>query len=196
MANSSWLKEIKNKERILIFGLGNPLNHLEATRHNVGKKLIKRLAKALKVSLEKDSPFYKKGVKILRNQKTVILAYPLVFMNQSGKALKEALERENLSPQDLILVRDDTDITLGKFKVKFNSGAGGHRGVESVIKELRTKEFCQIKIGVRLPNEKEKAEKIVLTPFPKKELSKLEEVFKAVLNFIFEEIFTSDSESS
>jgi PTH1 family peptidyl-tRNA hydrolase len=116
-----------------IVGLGNPESEYEGTRHNAGKFLAALFQKKYKGSSAK-----------------VIL--PDVYMNISGKAVK------NIPAKRLILLHDDIDLPLGKFKIVFNRGSGGHKGVESVMRALKTEKFVRIRIGIspkKKPSHKE-----------------------------------------
>lgn len=98
------------------------------TRHNTG-----RLALA---------DFVKNGEK-----KKVKVIFPETFMNNSGKALKPIITSKKKAG-DLIVVHDDLDLPLGRFKLAFGSGSAGHKGVESIIKNIKTKDFIRIRIGI------------------------------------------------
>ncbi|MDP2363279.1 MAG: aminoacyl-tRNA hydrolase [Ignavibacteria bacterium] len=142
---------------ILIVGLGNPGKKYQFTRHNIGFRVIDELA-----------PLTLEGV---------VLAKPKTYMNESGKAIKsllrnlvsQRLETKFLS-KNLFVIHDDIDIPLGEIKIVKNRGAGGHRGVESIIKELKTKTFIRFRIGILPKTGKPKnSERFVLQKFNKEE---------------------------
>ncbi len=110
-----------------IVGLGNPGEEYELTRHNTG-----RLALA---------DFVKRGEK-----KNIKLIFPDTFMNKSGLALKPIITSKNKA-KNLIVVHDDLDLPLGRFKIVFGRDSAGHKGVESVIKNIKTKDFIRIRVG-------------------------------------------------
>lgn len=126
--------QFNTQEIKLIIGLGNPGKEYENTYHNVGFLFIDFLNKA-------DKP--------RRSLKTG------TFMNQSGFFVKSALAKYRLNPENLLIVHDDSDIALGRFKLNFNRGSAGHKGVESVIQTLKTKKFWRLRIGIRFtdPNQ-------------------------------------------
>lgn len=130
----------------LIVGLGNPGEKYEETRHNVGAILINELEYS--------------------NLKEAVLVKPQTFMNSSGKAVKKRLKELNLKPENLIVVHDDLDIPLGELRISKDRGAAGHKGVESIIKTLGTKNFIRFRIGI-LPqlNKPKNPEKFVLQKF-------------------------------
>lgn len=143
----------------LIVGLGNPGKKFEKTRHNTGSRVIDEL-KSL-------------------NLKNVILAKPTTFMNDSGKAVKKLIKNLKLKIKNLILVHDDLDIPLGKIRIVKNRGAAGHKGVESIIRELKTKDFVRFRIGIR---NKElgirNVDKFVLERFSKEEEENVKKAIK------------------
>lgn len=81
--------------------------------------------------------------------KNVVWIKSLVFMNESGLAIKQAAEHFNVEPKKILVIHDDSDLYVGKFKLSFNRGSAGHKGAESVIKSLGTKAFWRLRIGIR-----------------------------------------------
>ena len=149
----------------VIIGLGNPGKEYNNTRHNVGFMVLDQLVKEVPADF--------------------VLAKTKTFMNLSGKAVKEILRNQKPQNKDLILVHDDIDITVGKFKMQKGRGAAGHKGVQSVINELGTKDFWRIRVGVCPERGKPKnVEKFVLQNFTKKE----REAIKGLIDEIAKEI--------
>jgi len=150
---------------ILIVGLGNPGKKYEKTRHNVGFRVVDELAK--------------------QKTREFIIAKPQTFMNNSGKAIKALLNFYKTEPENLWVIHDDIDLPLGKFKISKARGSAGHKGVESIIKELKTKDFWRIRIGICPKTGKPKqVEKLVLQNFTKEEEKTLKEVIKTVIEKI------------
>lgn len=146
---------------ILIVGLGNPGKKYEKTRHNIGSRLIEEL-KSL-------------------NLKGVVLEKPKLFMNESGKAIKALMKSLKLKNQNLIIIHDDLDLPLGKIKIVKNRGSAGHKGVESIIKELKTKDFIRFRIGIQPKDGKpNNPEKFVLQNFTREEEEIMKEVTKKI----------------
>ena len=144
---------------ILIFGLGNPGQKYKNTRHNIGTRIIRELESL--------------------NLKNVVLVKPTTFMNESGKTVKLLTKRYTLNADNLIIIHDDIDLPLGEIRIVKNRGAGGHKGVESIIKELKTKNFIRFRIGICPKTGKPKnPEKFVLQKFNKEEEKTLKEVIK------------------
>ncbi|OGZ24239.1 MAG: hypothetical protein A2896_00105 [Candidatus Nealsonbacteria bacterium RIFCSPLOWO2_01_FULL_43_32] len=152
---------------LLIVGLGNPGKKYEKTRHNVGSRVVGEL-KSL-------------------NLKDIILVQPTTFMNESGRAVKKITKNYKLKTENLIVVHDDIDLPLGEFKIQKNRGSAGHKGVQSIIDSLGTKDFTRIRIGIK-PEQYYRpfrsTEKFVLEKFTKDE----EEILKEVIPKVIEEI--------
>jgi len=134
----------------IIAGLGNPGAKYSATRHNIGFKVIDLLSEKHFISL-RETDMYFEGKGAIEGM-DVILLKPLTFMNKSGLAVKKILKKTSLISNDLtdrlIVVHDDLDLNLGILKIRRNGSSGGHRGIESIIQELGTKNFVRIKVGI------------------------------------------------
>jgi len=108
-------------------------------------------------------------------------------MNQSGNFVKAALKKYKIKPEEVLIVHDDSDIELGKYKISFGRGSAGHRGVESIIKSLGAKNFWRLRIGIRRRLTRTlrgltqtKAIDLVLKKINKKDLEVLEKVFQTI----------------
>lgn len=132
----------------IIAGLGNPGNEYEGTRHNAGRNVVSSLALANDFpewKLDKKTQSLRAEGKIGKEKAALLL--PETFMNKSGSALK-ALVTSKKKAHSLIVVHDDLDLPLGKLKISFNRNSGGHRGIDSVIRAIKTNEFIRLRIGV------------------------------------------------
>jgi len=144
---------------ILIVGLGNPGKKYQKTRHNLGFRVVDEL-KSL-------------------NLKNVTLAKPKTFMNLSGKAIKSLTTNYKIPTTNIWVIHDDIDLPLGKIRISKGRGAAGHKGVESIIKELKTKNFVRFRIGICPKTGKPKnPEKFVLQKFNKDEERLVKEAIK------------------
>jgi len=159
----------------IIFGLGNPGVRYRKTRHNIGFQIVDRLAEKyhIRLSSKRFKSLYGKG---WIDVKEVILAKPMTYMNQSGEAVREALNFFRLSVEDLIIVHDDLDLPFGRFRFKRKGGDGGHQGVRSITESLNQNNFLRLKVGIGRPPEGMDPSEYVLSPFDEIEQSKLEEV--------------------
>lgn len=115
----------------IVVGLGNPGKKYERTRHNAGAWMLSLWQK------EKEENF-----------PTVLSLFPKTFMNLSGEEVKKIMKLRKISPKNLLVIHDDMDLSLGKIKVSFGSRSAGHNGVQSVIDELRTKDFYRLRVGI------------------------------------------------
>ncbi|HIJ50056.1 MAG TPA: aminoacyl-tRNA hydrolase [Nitrospinae bacterium] len=167
----------------LILGLGNPGPRYDLTRHNAGFLALDNLADRYKIKLtqHKYRSLYGKGeIEGL----PVILAKPMTYMNESGKAVKALLSAFNLSPEQILVTHDDIDLPLGKIKTKLKGGDGGQLGVRSTIEILRTREFYRVRIGVGRPEDREDIVDYVLSPFTEEESGLLNDVMNKAVQTI------------
>jgi PTH1 family peptidyl-tRNA hydrolase len=131
----------------LVAGLGNPGEEYAATPHNMGFLVVDRLAARHGIRLTR------KECQALIGQgniggKTVLLAQPQTYMNLSGVAVKPLLQKNELSPADLILVYDELDLPWGSLRIRPKGSAAGHNGISDVIAKLGTSEFPRLRMGV------------------------------------------------
>ncbi len=170
---------------IIIVGLGNPGEKFKNTRHNVGFMAVDFFAKKNQLP---EFELSKKYNSLISKKENIILVKPQTFMNESGTAVKSIIK--NSKETELIVVHDDIDLPLGKIKFSKDSGAGGHKGVDSIINSLGNKNFIRLKIGVGSNGQKVKAEKVVLKKFTKEEKEILKNVIEKStesLNFFVKE---------
>lgn len=145
----------------VIIGLGNPGGEYARTRHNAGRMAAERFAEAQHFSDLK----LKKSAQALVAEGTlgkekVVVALPEVYMNHSGKTAL-ALVKSKPAAKKLLVIRDDLDLPLGTLKMTtFGRGSGGHKGVESISRALKTKDFAQLKIGISGQTAKGKLKKV------------------------------------
>ena len=146
--------------KTLIVGLGNPGKKYEKTRHNIGFRVIDELEKQI-------------------FNADIILLKPDNFMNNSGRAVKKYLTYNKISPKDLIVIHDDIDLPFETVKISKDSSSAGHKGVQSIIDTLGTKDFTRIRIGIKQATErKQETEKFVLENFTKDEEKQLSGIIK------------------
>jgi PTH1 family peptidyl-tRNA hydrolase len=173
---------------ILIVGLGNPGKKYEKTRHNVGFMTVE----GLKLKVESFSDWRNIGklqAKISEGEissQRVILVKPQTFMNESGKSVKSLTKQYALTANNLIVIHDDLDLPLGKIRISVGIGSAGHKGVESIIRELGTKDFVRFRIGIKpLKTVREQeTEKFVLKKFDKPEEKILKEAIEKTIEAV------------
>ncbi len=176
---------------ILIVGLGNPKEKYEETRHNVGFVLIDKIKKENSFL---DFSFSKKfnaecSAGVIHEESTV-LAKPMTFMNLSGKSVSKIINFYKINICQVIVVHDDIDVPLGQIKITKNKGAGGHKGVGSIIKETGSKNFTRIRIGICPEKKPSNARVFVLQKFKKNEEESLEKALhktEQAINMIVKE---------
>lgn len=175
----------------LVIGLGNPGLAYANTRHNVGFKVINKVANLTKIKIEGKKYRSRIGQgKILDNE--VILAKPMTYMNLSGEAVELLVRNFQVNLTDLLIVYDDVDLDIGKIRIRKKGSAGGHNGVNSIIKELDSQEFPRIRIGIGSPPPEIEVRDYVLSNWTTEELeiieSTIEKAAKSVICTIEEGI--------
>lgn len=131
-----------------VVGLGNPGEKYANTFHNAGFWAVDELASIINAQFSNANNLKSKvAICFIENYK-VVLAKPTTYMNLSGEAVVAILQFYKINVEDLVVIRDDIDMELGKIKLKRDSSSGGHKGVQSIIDALGSKAFIQVKIGV------------------------------------------------
>ncbi|MFH1583314.1 MAG: aminoacyl-tRNA hydrolase [Candidatus Falkowbacteria bacterium] len=179
----------------IIVGLGNPGKQYEHTRHNSGFMAINALAKKLGLAWSANKKFKAETT----SSSGLMLIKPQDFINNSGLAVAAVLSYYKLLPKKfgilktanadlseiLTVIHDDLDIELGKYKISIDSGSAGHKGVESIIDRLKTKNFKRLRIGIRTPAlEKIPADKFVLQKFNDEEEKKVLDLMAEIIKQI------------
>ena len=145
---------------LVIVGLGNPGKEYEKTRHNAGRSAVELVAKNNDfdefVFNKTSNALVAKGA-IEGENATLVL--PETMMNLSGKAIA-AFVKSPKAAKSLLVIHDDLDLPVGVLKMVFGRGSGGHKGVESVMRAIKTKDFARIRIGVAPAGKKNQAKKL------------------------------------
>jgi len=162
-----------------IVGLGNPGKSYIETRHNLGFLVIDRIAARLAISLEPGACDSLVGQGLAEEQR-LVLAKPQTFMNRSGRAVAELARQYGIEANDLVVVNDDLDLPFGRIRIRVNGGAGGHRGLQSIIENLAGAPFQRVRVGIGRPPPGVDPADFVLAPFFGEEAQQLtEEVERA-----------------
>lgn len=135
----------------LIIGLGNPGKEYFANRHNIGFLCLNYLARLYKISFDKKESKARTGRGIIAENE-VVLAKPQTYMNASGQSVSLLMRRYNLGPENLIVIHDDIDLPLGKIRIRSSSSSGGHKGIQSIIDFLNSRDFVRIRVGIGRPD--------------------------------------------
>ena len=153
----------------MIIGLGNPGEEYALTNHNAG---------AIAVATFAGDASWKSHAGVFRYavSGTTAFVIPLTFMNESGRAVHEAMKKFGADAKDLTVVHDESDLPVGQYKVVTGGSSAGHKGIQSIIDAIGTPEFRRVRIGIRDPKEqkRKKAEAFVLhamSPDDEKELN-------------------------
>lgn len=186
----------------IIAGLGNPGEEYSETRHNTGRIMLDHIRNHYE---GEDFEFNKKlnadvsEINIGKKKEKVQLIAPNTFMNKSGSALSPLIKNQK-SAEKLIVIYDDFQLPLGRIRISFNRSSGGHNGVESIIKSLKTEAFVRIRIGLsaanakgvaKVPHGEDKIEKFILGKFKEAEIKELKKLSKKVIEAI--EIIITES---
>lgn len=151
-----------------VVGLGNPGLEYQGSRHNVGQRVVDRLARTLHKRWQREGAH--QVARAEWREETLFLVKPHAYMNVTGPAVARLLPRLGLDPSDLILVYDDIDLPLGKIRVRMKGSHGGHNGVRSLIETLGTDRLRRVKVGIGRPEEKAQVPDHVLSRFTDDEL--------------------------
>lgn len=154
----------------LVVGLGNPGREYERTRHNVGEECVRLLADRHGAPLKSGRDQALVGEARFGSgpdAPRVVLAFPITFMNDSGRAVSALVRRYKIeSPEQVIVVHDELDLDPGVVRLKAGGGLAGHNGLRSITQHLHTQDFLRVRIGVGKPPNKERGASHVLTRVP------------------------------
>tara|TARA_Y100000310_G_C20672541_1_gene811108 strand:+ start:2301 stop:2903 length:603 start_codon:yes stop_codon:yes gene_type:complete len=172
-----------------VVALGNPGDEYKDTRHSVGRMCLEFIRDKYGFSewkFQKMYPAYTSTGTISNRKTTLVL--PDVYMNDSGNVIAKLIKTKS-QMNTLIVIHDDIDLGIGTSKLLFNRGSGGHRGVESVSRKLKSNKYFRIKIGIsrmtgrgmvkKVSGEKD-VKRFVLAKIPTKEKNTLEVVFPKI----------------
>ena len=167
----------------LILGLGNPGPRYELTKHNAGFWVVDNLAEKYNIRLDHHKYFSLYGKGEIEGLE-VVIAKPMTYMNESGKAAKSLLSAFSLSPEQMLVIHDDIDLPLGKIKKKFKGGDGGQRGIRSTIQFVRTGEFARVRVGIGRPEDKDDIVEYVLSLFDEEDSGQVNEVIEQAMQTV------------
>lgn len=132
----------------LIIGLGNPGEKYQSTRHNVGYDCVELLANQHQASFKYESRFEGHLAIInLEGQKTILLK-PTTYMNLSGRSVQKVMNYFKITQEDILVVSDDTNLDLGRIRLRLSGGSGGHNGLKDIINVLSSEAFKRMRIGI------------------------------------------------
>lgn len=152
----------------MIIGLGNPGKAYEDTRHNIGFRVVDRLASDWGAPLTQ-SKFKGMYSIVHRPEGKVMLVKPLTYMNLSGECIGPLMDYYNVDIEDIVVIYDDLDLPTGQLRLRQKGSAGGHNGIKSLIQHLGTQQFNRMRIGISRPPTGMKVPDYVLARFREEE---------------------------
>lgn len=156
----------------LIAGLGNPGRRYSRTRHNIGFRVLDLFASRQKCPWEERKRPAIIGWHDLGHTR-LLLVKPQTYMNRSGEVIGRLVDEADVPIDSVIVVHDDMDLPFETLKLKKGGGAGGHRGIESILWELDSDRFLRVKMGIGRPEADERPEDYVLGAFPDEQEDRL-----------------------
>ena len=135
----------------LIVGLGNPGFLYARNRHNIGFMCVSHLAKMQKIPFDRKQGAARTGIGNIAGYK-VVVARPQTYMNASGESVNTLMKKLNVAPSDLIVIHDDLDLPVGKIRLRLGGSSGGHKGIDSIISRIGTRDFYRIRVGIGRPD--------------------------------------------
>lgn len=171
----------------VIVGLGNPGAEYENTRHNAGRLAVTHFAKAHGLrEWKKDEKNELTVTRGALGKNLFVLLLPDTFMNNSGKAVVKYVKSVKMA-EKLLVVHDDLDLPVGKIKLSFDRGSGGHRGLDSIMRSVKTRKFARLRVGVspetaagvlKKPHGEKEVNDFILGKFKADEMEILKKIFK------------------
>lgn len=174
----------------VIVGLGNIGKEYERTRHNVGFMMLDKIVDAYDFSSFRLEEKFK--AEISQGEicgEKAILVKPQTFMNASGRAVQKVLSFYKVDIENLIVIHDDLDIKLGTFRVAKSRNSAGHKGVQSIIDSLGSKDFKRLRVGIEIEDRKIPTENYVLGNFTVVEIIAIKNIIDILPETIEKELF-------
>ncbi len=163
----------------LIVGLGNPDLCYKKTRHNLGFMIIDNYLGEIKWNKKFNALIYR----YKDENSDILFMKPQEYMNNSGNSIRKIVDYYKINIEDILIIYDDLDLEIGKYKVKSNSSSGGHNGIKSIISSLGTESFARLKVGIN-NNSKIDGKTYVLSDFTKEEKEIINQHFDVYDNII------------
>ena len=146
----------------ILVGLGNPGKKYSDTKHNFGFWVLDQFAKKKSLLFQAG-----KGDYLLAKKDSLICIKPTSFMNNSGMVILDVKQFFKTKLEDLLIVYDDIDLSLGSIRFRAGGGTGGHKGLESIIYQLQSEDFNRLRMGIATNDDMKPSERYVLSPFKK-----------------------------
>lgn len=166
----------------LIVGLGNPGSEYAGSRHNIGFLCINRLSREFKIALNQKHSRSLSGKGRIADEE-VVLAKPRTYMNNSGIAVRLLMQNYHAALPDLLVIYDDMDLPLGKLRLRPGGSAGGHHGMESIIRETGNSSLARLRVGIGRQEEVRGAD-YVLSSFLPEESQIIDKTLERVIELL------------
>jgi len=157
-----------------IFGLGNPEDRYQHTRHNVGEQAVRAYLR----DTARGGRFKEDGFSLVYRLKPYLIVLPQTYMNLSGVAVKDILDAYSLPPENCLIVYDDVSLPFGQLRLRERGGAGGQKGMASIIEQLQTQAIPRLRIGIDDGVAKSDLSRFVLQEFTTQQREQLALIFK------------------
>ncbi|MGK9476602.1 aminoacyl-tRNA hydrolase [Melioribacter sp. OK-6-Me] len=154
-----------------VIGLGNPGKEYANTRHNIGFIILDRFASVYRLSFNRENNYLKSEGSL--GSSDFILVKPTTFMNLSGVAVKDFLNKYKIPLAEVLVITDDVYLKIGKIRIRQRGSNGGHNGLKSIIEQLGATDFPRLRFGIGNPGNLILSE-YVLSPFPEDELKMID----------------------
>ncbi|MEC9205692.1 MAG: aminoacyl-tRNA hydrolase [Pseudomonadota bacterium] len=175
----------------LIVGLGNPDKNLLGTRHNVGFWFIDLLSEKFRKDLILSKKFESEIFNLEKNGKSITFMKPLSYINNSGVPIKKFIKNTNIKTENILIIHDDLDLVVGKTRMKLGGSSGGHKGLDSIIEQLGSKNFWRLRIGIGKPIHKDDTNNYVLGKPSKEDRERMVKSIDFSINH-YDEFFNLD----
>ena len=168
---------------MLIFGLGNPGEEYLNTRHNIGFMAVDRIAEKFHKTIDKTkhNSFY--GEFSFKGKRHFMIK-PSTYMNLSGKSVRKWMNEKKVAPQDILVIYDDIDLPLGTLRLRKEGGAGTHKGMLSIIDEIKTESFPRLRVGINNGEKIYDLASFVLSPFSEDEFKVIKKAIDTIPEII------------
>ncbi len=163
---------------LLLVGLGNPGPEHEKNRHNIGFMAVDEIVRRHSFGAWR-ARFHALVAEGRLADRKVLAMKPTTFMNESGRAVAEAVRWYKLAPGDVLVIHDELDLTLGKVRLKYGGGHAGHNGLRSIIAHIGS-DFARLRLGIGHPGRKDKVHGYVLSDFAKPERPAVRRLVEAI----------------